>query len=152
MWAFRGFCCAFCAGRSFNEKYIKRDIKSLSLGNNLIKVIIGPRRSGKSFFTVHSLKSDVNFGYANFDDELLTTVENYDDIVSEIRQAYGDPRVLFFDEIQNLPKWELFVNRLQRQGYNLIVTGSNSKLLSSELATHLISGEFPQPRWGLSGI
>ena len=41
------------------------------------------------------------------------------------------------DEIQNLDKWELFVNRLKRQGYNLVITGSNSNLLSKELATHL---------------
>ena len=41
------------------------------------------------------------------------------------------------DEIQNLKNWELFVNRLQRQGYNLVITGSNSKLLSQELSTHL---------------
>jgi len=49
----------------------------------------------------------------------------------------------FFDEIQNLPRWELFVNRLQRQGYNIVVTGSNSQLLSRELATHLTGRHIP---------
>jgi predicted AAA+ superfamily ATPase len=85
----------------------------------------------------------VNFGYANFDNEALVGLENYDDLISEIDQAYGKPKVLFFDEIQNLPRWELFVNRLQRQGYNLVVSGSNSKLLSRELATHLTGRHIP---------
>src|SRR3989338_8255604 len=51
--------------------------------------------------------------------------------------VYDNPTYVLFDEIQNLPKWELFVNRLQRRGINLILTGSNSNLLSRELATHL---------------
>ncbi len=46
-------------------------------------------------------------------------------------------KTLFFDEVQNIEGWEFFVNRLQRQGYNLIITGSNSKLLGKELSTHL---------------
>ncbi|MDR0372424.1 MAG: AAA family ATPase [Nitrososphaerota archaeon] len=51
--------------------------------------------------------------------------------------------VSVFDEIQNLPNWELFINRLQREGYNLVVTGSNLKLLSKELATHLTNRQTP---------
>jgi predicted AAA+ superfamily ATPase len=41
------------------------------------------------------------------------------------------------DEVQNVSGWELFANRLKRSGYNLVITGSNAKLLSQELATHL---------------
>lgn len=44
---------------------------------------------------------------------------------------------MLFDEIQNLDRWELFLNRLQRKGFNLVITGSNSRLLSRELSTHL---------------
>jgi predicted AAA+ superfamily ATPase len=84
-----------------------------------------------------------NFGYVNFDSEALVNLENYEDLISEIKQVYEDPKILFFDEIQDLPRWELFVNRLQRQGYNVIVTGSNSKLLSSELAGHLTGRHIP---------
>ena len=79
----------------------------------------------------------INFGYVNFDDEKLAEVQNYDDIIDSVKKTYNNPEYVFFDEIQNLPKWELFVNRLQRNGYNLILSGSNSKLLSSELSTHL---------------
>jgi predicted AAA+ superfamily ATPase len=125
------------------ENYIQRDTQTFSLQHNLIKVITGPRRAGKSFFVIHTLKETENFGYANFDHEELATTENYDDLISEINQVYNQPKILFFDEIQNLPKWELFVNRLQRQGYNIIITGSNSKLLSKELATHLTGRHIP---------
>jgi predicted AAA+ superfamily ATPase len=73
----------------------------------------------------------------NFDDERLATVSDYDEWIVALQGVYGKPRYLLFDEIQNLPRWELFVNRLQRQGYRVVVTGSNANLLGSELATHL---------------
>jgi predicted AAA+ superfamily ATPase len=119
------------------KKYVPRDIELKELNKDIIKVIIGPRRAGKSFFAIHELKKAANLGYVNFDDENLVGVTNYNDIIETINSLYHNPKLLFLDEIQNLPKWELFVNRLQRQGYNLVITGSNSNLLSSELATHL---------------
>jgi uncharacterized protein len=129
--------------RTLNETYIERNIKPFSLQHNLIKVIIGPRRAGKSFYCIHTLARIGKFGYVNFDTEALANLENYDDLISEIKHVYSNPLILFFDEIQNLPRWELFVNRLQREGYNLVVTGSNSKLLSKELATHLTGRHIP---------
>ncbi len=123
--------------KKFKQKYIERDAKISGISTDMIKVIIGPRRAGKSFFAVHELIGSVNFGSANFDDEVLSEAEDYNEIVDEINSLYDKPEILLFDEIQNLEKWELFVNRLQRQGYNLIITGSNSNLLSKELATHL---------------
>jgi predicted AAA+ superfamily ATPase len=122
----------------FDQKpYVPRDIELSHLDKDMIKVIIGPRRAGKSFFTIHTLMQYGSFGYVNFDDEVLVEVKDYDDIIETINSLYHNPRLLFLDEIQNLARWELFVNRLQRQGYNLVITGSNSNLLSSELATHL---------------
>ena len=129
--------------RTLSEPYVERDLKVFSLEHNLIKVVMGPRRAGKSFFVLHTLKHSGNFGYVNFDNEALVTLENYDDLLAEVMQVFGSPKILFFDEIQNLPRWELFVNRLQREGYNVVVTGSNSKLLSKELATHLTGRHIP---------
>ena len=106
------------------------------LQNDLIKIILGPRRCGKSYFAMHVFKPNES-AYINFDDERLKNIKNYDEIIQELIAAYGDTRFLFFDEIQNLPDWELFVNRLHQQGYQILLTGSNSKLLSKELATHL---------------
>ncbi len=124
-------------GNKLKELYIERDLDSKRLKTPLMKIIIGPRRSGKSFFTTHHLKKQEKFGYVNFDDEQLVDVKDYNEIMAAVDAVYGSPKLVFFDEIQNLPKWELFVNRLQRQGYDIILSGSNSKLLSRELATHL---------------
>ena len=121
----------------FGKEYIKRTEKLTELNKDIIKVVTGPRRAGKSFFIMHELKTQNNFGYVNFDDENLITSRNYDEIIESVNIIYKNPKLLFLDEIQNLSKWELFVNRLQRRGFNLILTGSNSNLLSKELSTHL---------------
>ncbi|MEW6528025.1 MAG: ATP-binding protein [Spirochaetota bacterium] len=127
----------------FLERYVERNIDYSLFNNDLIKVIIGPRRAGKSFLGIHYLKNTNNFGYLNFDDERILEIKNYDEIITNIDAIYGNPKTLLFDEIQNLPNWELFVNRLHRNGRNLIVTGSNSKMLSKELATHLTGRHIP---------
>lgn len=118
------------------ERYIGRPAK-IRPGSSMIQVIIGPRRAGKSFFAIHELNKTGDFGYANFDDETLAEIRDYNEVVETINEVYGNTKTILFDEIQNLPKWELFANRLQRQGFNLLITGSNSNLLSRELATHL---------------
>lgn len=114
------------------------------LDSDLIKVVLGPRRAGKSVFSLMLLK-DRKFAYFNFDDEALPGEDKLDlnELMSELSQAYGDTKYILFDEIQNLPKWELFVNRLHREGYNLVLTGSNARLLSKELATALTGRHIP---------
>ncbi len=123
--------------RTLGEPYIERDTTIAGADTSLIKVVIGPRRAGKSFFAMHHLSRSRQFGYVNFDDERLADLTDYDEILVAVDSVYRNPKALLLDEIQNLPKWEIFVNRLARQGYDLIITGSNSHLLSSELATHL---------------
>ncbi|MBI4360358.1 ATP-binding protein [Candidatus Micrarchaeota archaeon] len=120
--------------------YIPRDAKIKGLDSDIVKVITGPRRAGKSSFAINSIKE--KFGYANFDDEHLTEIQDYDELVATIDSVYDNPKTIFFDEIQNLPKWELFVNRLQRHEKNIILTGSNANLLSNELSTHLTGRYF----------
>jgi hypothetical protein len=113
------------------------------ISSTLIKVILGPRRAGKSVFALMLLKGQ-NFAYFNFDDESLSEGKiDLDELLSELKQVYGDTKYILFDEIQNLPNWELFVNRLHRGGYNLVLTGSNASLLSKELATHLTGRHIP---------
>jgi len=120
------------------EPYVERKmLYRWALEDDLIKVITGPRRSGKSFYGLHLIQQTRSYGYVNFDDERLAGIGDYDEIISAVNAVYGNPRYLLFDEIQNLPRWEMFANRLQRQGFRLLVTGSNANLLSSELATHL---------------
>ena len=114
------------------------------LDSALIKVILGPRRAGKSVFAFMLLK-DRPFMYFNFDDEVLGSAGGIqtDELMKELHAAYGPVKTIFFDEIQNLPNWELFANRLHREGYNLVLTGSNAQLLSKELATHLTGRHMP---------
>ena len=66
------------------EKYIKREVSDSLFQSKLIKVIIGPRRAGKSFFAVHHLKKNKDsFGYMNFDDERLADIS---DISAELER------------------------------------------------------------------
>ena len=104
--------------------------------SSLVKVITGPRRAGKSVFAFQLLQGR-EFGYVNFDDERLIGVADFDELMRAVVAVYGAVTTLLFDEIQNVPSWELIVNRLQRQGYSLVITGSNAHLLSRELGTHL---------------
>ncbi len=109
-----------------------------ALGRPLIKVIMGARRSGKSVLARMAL-SDQPYVYVNFDDERLAWLKTEDlHRVEKAATALWPRRHRWLlDEIQNVEGWELFVNRLQRSGRNMVITGSNSKLLSRELATHL---------------
>lgn len=113
------------------------------MASDLIKVVLGPRRAGKSVFSLMLLKGKT-FAYFNFDDPALVG-EKLDlyELVDELKLFYGDTKYLMFDEIQNLHGWELFANRLHREGYNVVLTGSNAKLLSKELATHLTGRHYP---------
>jgi hypothetical protein len=69
--------------------------------NNLIKVVVGPRRAGKSIFALQMLEN-LDFAYLNFDDERLIGLSNYDELIKAIRQVYGETKNVLFDEIQNL--------------------------------------------------
>ena len=115
----------------------KEQEKDVYLKSNLIKVVLGPRRAGKSVFLSRILK-DINNAYFNFEDEVVNSKEftTYD-LMEKLHEVYGEFKFVFFDEIQNLAGWETFLNRLHRQGYTLFVTGSNANLLSQELATAL---------------
>jgi len=112
------------------------------LDSDLIKIVTGSRRAGKSVFSMLFLK-ERNFAYLNFDDESFLKIKNYDEIVKGIFAVYPKAKFVLFDEIQNLENWELFVNKLQRRGFNLTLTGSNAKLLSKEFATKLTGRYIP---------
>ncbi|MFH0837589.1 MAG: ATP-binding protein [Candidatus Aenigmatarchaeota archaeon] len=122
-----------------NRRLIGRDVSKRVekfLGSRLIKVVTGVRRSGKSVIIYMNMK-DKKFAYMNFDDDRLIGLSS-EQILPAFYEVYGKYfKYIFLDEIQNLKNWELFVNRLHRTGFNVIITGSNSRLLSKEMATHL---------------
>lgn len=122
------------------ELCARKEEQQVEPDSNLAQVVIGVRRSGKSTLCYNVLKSrGEKYAYANFDDERFENMQTEDlNVVLEVLyKIYGDFRYLFLDEVQNISGWHLFVNRLLRQRMHIIVTGSNAKLLSGELATHL---------------
>lgn len=119
----------------------RREESLLELESPLAQIVIGVRRSGKSTLCHKVLiEHNINYAYANLDDDRLASMktEDLNTLLSCIYQIYGtNIKYLFLDEIQNVEGWHLFVNRLLRSKMRIIVTGSNAKLLSGELATHL---------------
>ena len=112
--------------------------KDIDPESRLVQIITGVRRSGKSTMA-HRALMDTNYAYANFDDERLGLLRatQLNDLLEALYREYGDFTHILLDEIQNVEGWHLFVNRLQRNNIRLLITGSNSKLLSSEFASHL---------------
>lgn len=124
----------------FSKFVTRQEEKMIDLDSKLAQIVIGVRRCGKSTLCQKVLvESNVNFAYVNFDDEELASLQTEDlnDVLQTLYRIHGSFSHLFLDEVQNIPKWHLFVNRLLRQGICLILTGSNANLLSGELATHL---------------
>ncbi len=112
----------------------------INLQSQLAQIVIGVRRSGKSTLCLNALEaSGVKYAYVNFDDERLADIEltELDVILETLYKVYGEFTHLFLDEIQNVEGWHLFANRMLRKRMHLVLTGSNSKLMSGELASHL---------------
>jgi predicted AAA+ superfamily ATPase len=136
------------------KKYLDFLIK-LAFNNKLIKVLSGQRRAGKSYILRQFIDalikdhkvSSKNIFYINFEDEELKDIKNKDDL-SELIKKYTKERkpdlkkelYLILDEIQEITGWEKllasYLANTQIQ-YQIYITGSNSNLLSSELATYI---------------
>ena len=127
--------------RPYQKRHTKYNADEL-LQNPLIKLITGPRRVGKSVFALLMLQGK-NFAYLNFDDNQLLEKWDEDLAMSALDNVYPDYDFMLLDEIQNLPDWDLWVSKLYRRGKNLIITGSNAKMLSSEMAT-VLTGRYLQ--------
>lgn len=127
--------------RPYKQRHTKYDTDEL-LQNPLIKLITGPRRVGKSVFALQILQGK-NFAYLNFDDNQLLEKWDEDLAMSALEDVYPDYDFMLLDEIQNLPNWDLWVGKLYRRGKNLIITGSNANMLSSEMAT-VLTGRYLQ--------
>jgi len=122
------------------EKLIDRSVEEIFISSQKISVITGIRRCGKS--TLMKLLSEKceRFCYLNFEDERLLdfNYENFNDLLELVYELNGNNiNTFFFDEIQNIYGWEKFVRRLFSEKKKVFVTGSNSKLLSSEFSASL---------------
>lgn len=131
----------------------KRDIKAPFFESvNKVFVIVGPRRAGKTFLLFQVMQELLNRGnlitdflYVNFEDERISEIKQTQ--LGLLLDAYGElypgkKPVVFLDEVQNVAGWEKFARRLNDGRYKVYVTGSNSKLLSREIATSLRGRSF----------
>ncbi len=127
-----------------NEVGIERE--QLALIDSLVPlvhavIISGIRRCGKSTLMRQICKK--HYGkevyFVDFEDERFVkfTTEDFNLLYETLIELYGLKNVFFFDEIQNIENWELFVRRLHREKNKVFITGSNASLLSSELSTRL---------------
>lgn len=114
---------------------------------NLIKVLIGIRRSGKSVILTQIMdelkqksidsKHIIYMNFEDYDYEAYTDPQKLNDYIKE-KINDDEKYYIFFDEIQNVDKWERVVNSLRAtKNTSIFITGSNSDLLSSDLATHI---------------
>ena len=133
---------------------IKRDIALPSFKKiNKVFVVIGPRRAGKTFVLYQAMKQSIKEGhkiediiYLNFENEKLAEIKSTQ--LSLILDSYFElydikKPILFFDEIQNIEGWDKFVRRLNDEEYKIYISGSNSKMLSKEIATALRGRDYP---------
>lgn len=128
-----------------SRRYLMRHTRintELLLSSQLIKLITGPRRAGKSTQALQMLKGK-NFAYLNFDSQPLIDAWNPDLVLRMLDDVYPGYEYLLLDEVQNLTAWDLWVSELYRNGKNLVITGSNAKMLSSEMAT-VLTGRYLQ--------
>ena len=127
--------------RSYLNRRNNHDVEAL-LNSRLIKLITGPRRVGKSTQALLMLRNK-NFAYLNFDSQPLLDAWDARLIMRILDDVYPNYEYLLLDEVQNLDGWDLWVSELYRSGKNLVVTGSNAKMLSSEMAT-VLTGKYLQ--------
>ena len=114
----------------------------LLLNSSLIKLITGPRRVGKSTQALLMLR-DKNFAYLNFDNYSLLEAWDANLVMRMLDDVYPGYEYILLDEVQNLDGWDLWVSELYRLGKNLVITGSNARMLSSEMAT-VLTGKYLQ--------
>ena len=123
------------------SRHTNHDFEGL-LSSKQIKLITGPRRSGKSTQALLMLRGK-NFAYLNFDDNALLSRWDEELVMAMLSDVYPGYEYLLLDEVQNLDNWDLWVSKLYRNGVNMVIIGSNAKLLSSEMAT-VLTGRYLQ--------
>lgn len=122
--------------------------RPISFESGTCYVLVGIRRAGKSYLLVQDIQQQVAAGritleeclYINFEDERLAELPSQElaMIIDCYQEMYGPKKPwVYLDEIQNIDGWEKFVRRLADEKYRVMVTGSNAKMLSKEIASTL---------------
>lgn len=120
--------------------------RNVELVDGLNYVFVGLRHAGKSYLMFQRIAQLIKQGhkkeeilYFNFEDDRIDSLDVKDlDLIKTCYEEMYDSRPIFFlDEIQLVDRWEKFARRLADQKYQVYITGSNAKMLSSEIATTL---------------
>ena len=124
-------------------QYIERE-KQLLLQETgtdpFVRIFSGVRRCGKSTLMDHIRNNSEEKNYSlNFDDNRLTgfVAGDFEKLFEAFHELYDPEKTWYFDEIQNIEGWELFIRRLHNEGQKVLITGSNANMLSRELGSHL---------------
>lgn len=126
-----------------SQQVVHRNIEKEDFANY---VLIGVRRAGKSFMLYQQIQDNLKKGitwdsmlYINFEDERLIGMTAQElNLILEVHGMMSAQRpILFLDEIQNIEGWDKFARRLADNKYRVYITGSNAKMLSSDIATTL---------------
>jgi predicted AAA+ superfamily ATPase len=122
----------------FIERSLFRRVLA-AMDDDRILILAGIRRCGKSTLLQEIKNSRQGCCYANFEDERLLSfrAEDFSVLDDVLHDVYGTCSTYFFDEVQNVEKFETFVRRLQDDGKKVVLTGSNAALLSQEFGTRL---------------
>ncbi len=109
-------------------------------------IFTGQRRAGKTYFLYGIIQQMLSEGhvmeeiiYINFEDERLLelTLADLDAVLVSYKELFIHQPILFFDEIQNIRGWQKFARRMADSDFRIFITGSNSEMLSGEMATTL---------------
>ncbi|MEI6678447.1 MAG: ATP-binding protein [Mariniphaga sp.] len=128
----RDIICSFELGTT------RELLASLPISNTHALVVSGIRRCGKSVLLLQFIRKEIDeVFYFNFADIRLYEFSAGDFILLDEIIKESGKKILFFDEIQNIKGWELFVRQKLDQSVRVIITGSNARMLSVELGTNL---------------
>lgn len=134
---------------SYYQEFVSQisfEKREYELEANANYVFVGLRRAGKSYLMYQHIHHLMEQGhsieemlYFNFEDDRIDsiTISDLDLIKTCYEEMYAHRPIFFLDEIQNIKGWEKFARRLADTGYRVYITGSNAKMLSSEIATTL---------------
>ena len=127
------------------ERYVVEP-RELALDGFPCRVLVGVRRTGKSYMLYHYIQQLLAAGhkwdemlYLNFEDERLENfdTEDFNKLLECHQEMYGKRPMLFLDEVQNIDSWHKFARRMADAKYTIFITGSNAKMLSGEINTTL---------------
>ncbi len=127
-------------------KTLKIIPRSIDIEQNGNYVFMGLRRVGKTYLLYQIIKAHYKIEdilFINFEDERLIefSYKELDLLLEAYSELYKKKPLLFLDEVHNIKNWEKFVRRLADNDYKVMITGSNAKMLSSDIST-ILGGRF----------